>query len=98
MFVNHLGDCVAKQNDVLVKGLDLALQLDPVDQIDRHGHMLPAKLVEERVLQKLAFVIAHDMLRVQIERVDRTRTIPQAVTRCTADTGFRSLRKGCAMS
>ena len=65
VFVDHLRDRVAQQHDVLVERLDLTLQFDAVDQIDRHGHMLPAKLVQERVLQELAFVIAHDMLRVQ---------------------------------
>jgi len=42
MFVNHLGHGIAQQNDVLIKGLDLSLQLDPVDQIDGHGNMFLA--------------------------------------------------------
>src|SRR5207237_3341079 len=47
----------------LVERFDVALELDAVDEIDRHGHVLLAQQVQERVLQKLAFV-AHDMLRV----------------------------------
>ncbi|MDT4863541.1 hypothetical protein FQZ97_982540 [compost metagenome] len=65
MLVNHLRHGVAEQHDVLVKGFDLALQFDAIDQVNRHGNVFPAKLVQERVLQELAFVIAHDMLRVQ---------------------------------
>ena len=44
---------------------DITLQFDAIDQVNRHGHVLPAQLVQEGVLQELAFVIAHDMLRVQ---------------------------------
>jgi hypothetical protein len=64
VLVNHLGDRVAQQDNILIKGLDLTLQLNAVDQIDRNRHMLPAKLVQEGVLQELAFVV-HDMLRVE---------------------------------
>jgi hypothetical protein len=77
VFVDHLRDGVAQQHDVLVEGFDLALQLDTVDQINRHGHMLAAKLVQERVLQELAFVVAHDILRVPV--VVGTLTITQSV-------------------
>jgi hypothetical protein len=35
---------------VLVERLDLALQLDAVDEVDRHGHVFLAQQVEERVL------------------------------------------------
>jgi hypothetical protein len=34
VFVNHLGDRVLEQHDVLVKAFDMALQLDAIDQID----------------------------------------------------------------
>jgi hypothetical protein len=34
VFVNHLGDGIAEQNRKLVKGLDLALQLDAIHQIN----------------------------------------------------------------
>ena len=64
MLVHHLGHRVAQQHNVLVKGFDLALELDTVDQINGHWHMLAAQSVEEGILQKLAFV-AHDILRVQ---------------------------------
>jgi hypothetical protein len=64
VLVDHLGDRVAQQDDVLVEGLDLALQLDAVDEVDRHRHMLTAQGIEEGVLQELPFV-AHDILRVQ---------------------------------
>jgi hypothetical protein len=51
-----LCDGVAQQHDVLVKRFNLALQLDAVDQVNGHWHMLSAKDVEEGVLQQLAFV------------------------------------------
>jgi hypothetical protein len=66
VLVDHLRHGVAQQHDVLVKRFDLPLQLDAVDQINRHGHMLATQLVQERVLQELAFVIAHDILRVPL--------------------------------
>jgi hypothetical protein len=65
VFVNHLGDGVAQQHDVLIERFDLALKLDAVDEVNRHWHMLTAQSVEEGVLQQLAFVIAHDIFRVQ---------------------------------
>ena len=34
----------------VVEGLDLSLELDPVDQIDRHGNVVLAEEVQERVL------------------------------------------------
>lgn len=63
VLIDHLCHRIAQQHDVLVKGLDLPLQLDAIDQVNGHGHMLTAQCVEEGVLQKLAF-IAHDILRV----------------------------------
>ena len=63
MLVNHLGHGVTKQHDVLVKRLDLALKFDAVHQVDGDRDMFPAKCIEERVLQELAF-IGHDILRV----------------------------------
>jgi hypothetical protein len=77
MLVNHLRDGVAKQHHILVKGFNLALKFDAVNQVDRHGHMLPAKLIQERVLQELAFVVAHDILRVPV--VIGALTITQSV-------------------
>lgn len=65
MFVDHLGDGVAQQHNVLIERLDLALKLDAVDEVNRHWYMLTAQSVEERILQQLTFVIAHDIFRVQ---------------------------------
>lgn len=65
MLVDHLGNRVTQEHNVLVKRLDLALKLDPVDKVDGHRHVLAAELVQKGILQELAFVIAHDMLRVQ---------------------------------
>jgi uncharacterized protein (DUF2164 family) len=50
MLVHHLGDGVTQEDDVLVEGLDVALELDPVDQVDRDGDVLFAQGVEEWVL------------------------------------------------
>ncbi len=65
MLVNHLGDGITKQNHILIKGFDLTLQLDPIDEINRNRNMLATQGVEKWVLQKLAFIIAHDIFRVQ---------------------------------
>lgn len=65
MFVNHLRDGIAKQNHVLIEGFDLALQFDPIDEINRNRNMLATQGVEKWILQELAFVIAHDIFRVQ---------------------------------
>jgi hypothetical protein len=57
VFVNHLRHSISKQYDVLIKRFDLALELDAVDQVDGHGHMLAAKDIEKWILQQLAFVL-----------------------------------------
>jgi hypothetical protein len=62
VLVDHLGDGVAEKDHILVERLDVPLQLDAVDQVDRDGNMLFSQQVQERVLKKLTFV-AHDMLR-----------------------------------
>jgi hypothetical protein len=49
----------------LIERFNLTLKLDAVDQIDRYRNMLATQGVEKWVLQKLAFVIAHDIFRVQ---------------------------------
>ena len=64
VFINHLCDCVSQKDYILIKRLDLTLQFDAVDEVNRDRHMFSAQGIEKRVLQKLAFV-AHDMLRVQ---------------------------------
>jgi hypothetical protein len=58
-----LGDGIAKQHNVLVEGLNLALKLNAIDQINGNWHVLAAQCVEEGILQKLPFVV-HDILRV----------------------------------
>ena len=65
MLVNHLGDGIAKQDNILIKGFDLTLKLDPVDKVNGNRNMLSTQGVEKWILQKLAFVVAHDMFRVQ---------------------------------
>lgn len=57
VFVDHLRHSVAQQYNVLIKRFDLALELDAVDQVDGHGHMLAAKDIEKWILQQLAFVL-----------------------------------------
>ena len=55
VLVHHLSDRVSKQNDILIKGLNVPLQFDAIDEVDRDRDMFLAKKVEERVLKKLAF-------------------------------------------
>jgi hypothetical protein len=50
MLVDHLGNRVTQQDHVLVEGFDMALELDPVDQVDRDRDVLFAQGVEEWVL------------------------------------------------
>src|SRR6266550_5859792 len=50
VLVYHLGDRVFQQHDVLIERLDLTLQLDAVDEVDRDLYVLLAKSVQERVL------------------------------------------------
>ena len=65
MHVNHLGDGVTEQNYVLIEGFDLTLQFNPIDEINRNRNMLATQGVEKWILQKLAFIDAHDIFRVQ---------------------------------
>ncbi|MDB5741718.1 MAG: hypothetical protein JWR68_33 [Polaromonas sp.] len=65
MFVNHLRDSIAEQNDILIKRFNLSLQFDAIDQINRDWHMLATQGVEKWILQELTFIIAHDIFRVQ---------------------------------
>jgi hypothetical protein len=65
MFINHLGDGVTQQNHILIERLDLALQFNPVDEIDGDRNMLATQGVEKGILQELAFIVAHDIFRVQ---------------------------------
>jgi len=50
VLVNHLADSVLQQDYELVKGFDLALQLDAVYQKDRNRNAFLAQSVEVRVL------------------------------------------------
>jgi hypothetical protein len=65
VLVHHLGDGISQQYNVLIEGLDLTLQLYSVNEIDGNRHMLSSQDVEKRVLQKLPFVVVHDMIRVE---------------------------------
>ena len=64
VFVDHLRHGIAQQHHVLVKGLDMTLEFDAVDEVNRHRHVLFAQQVQKWILQELAFV-AHDMFRVE---------------------------------
>src|SRR5690606_15202972 len=50
MLVDHLADGVLQQDDELVEGFDLPLQLDAVDQIDGYRNTFLAQDVQVRVL------------------------------------------------
>ena len=50
VLVDHLGDRIPEQHDVLVERFDVPLKLDAVDQVDRHRHMLFTQCVQKRVL------------------------------------------------
>jgi len=50
VLVDHLGNRVLEEHDILVERLDLPLQLDAIYQIDRDGDMLATKSIEEGVL------------------------------------------------
>jgi hypothetical protein len=50
MFVHHLTHRITQQHYELIKGLNLTLQLDAIDQIDGHWNPFLAQRVEIRVL------------------------------------------------
>src|ERR1700722_2740532 len=50
VLVDHLGNRIPEQHDVLVERFDVPLKLDAVDQVDRHRHMLFTQCVQKRVL------------------------------------------------
>ncbi len=50
MLIDHLRHSVTQQDDVLVERLDIALQLDAIDEVDGNRHVLFAQRVQERVL------------------------------------------------
>src|SRR5690606_10342050 len=53
VLVDHLTDGIAQQHHELVERFDRALQLDAVDQVNRHRHALAPQRVQERILQRL---------------------------------------------
>ncbi|MOA66887.1 hypothetical protein D3C78_1938090 [compost metagenome] len=50
VLVDHLADGVLQQHHELVERFDRALQLDPVDQIDRNRDLFFSQGVQVRVL------------------------------------------------
>lgn len=74
MLVHHLRHiraariCARQENHVLIEGFDQSLQLDAIDEKNGHSNALPAELIQERVLEQLAFV-AHDMNSWEIKSV-----------------------------
>jgi hypothetical protein len=50
VLVDHLGDGITEQNHILVEGLDMSLELDPVDQVDGDRDVFLAQCVKEWVL------------------------------------------------
>ena len=50
VLVHHLRHGVLEEHDVLVEGLDLALELDAVHQIDLYGYVFLAKGIQEWIL------------------------------------------------
>ncbi len=63
VLVNHLLGSVHKHEGVLIERLDVPLELDTVDQVDRDWYTLTTKRVQEGVLQGVAFV-AHGFFSV----------------------------------
>ncbi len=68
MFVDHLRHGIAQEHNVLIKRLNMTLQLDAIDQVDGYRNMLLAQQIQKGVLQELAF-ITHDILRVESDLV-----------------------------
>ncbi len=75
MLVHHLRHCTPEQHHVLVKRLDLPLQLDTVHEVNRNRHMFTTQSIQERVLKRRAFWVvglwflwvAHDELLLVCE-------------------------------
>jgi hypothetical protein len=51
MLVNHLRNGVAQQNDILIKGFNIALQLNAVDQVNRYWNVFFAQGIQEGILK-----------------------------------------------
>jgi hypothetical protein len=59
MLVDHLRYGVAQQNDVLIKGFNIALQLNAVDQVNGYGNVLFAQGIQEGILKELGLIAIH---------------------------------------
>jgi len=60
VLVDHLADGIAQQHDELVERLHRALQLDAVDEIDRHRHTFTPQRIQKWILQRLP--LGHGLL------------------------------------
>jgi hypothetical protein len=60
VLVDHLAHGIAEQDDELVERLHRALQLDAVDEVDRHRHALAPQRIQKRILQRLP--LGHGLL------------------------------------
>jgi hypothetical protein len=56
MLVHHLRNGVLEQHHILIEGLNVALQLDSIYQVNRYLYMFLAQRIEKGILQLLAFV------------------------------------------
>jgi hypothetical protein len=75
VLVNHLADGILEQDDELIEGFDLPLQLDAIDEVNRNGNALFAQGVQVRLLKGLAFahvillfLSKHGLLQVAVIR------------------------------
>jgi hypothetical protein len=50
---------VTQQNDVLIKGFNIALQLNAIDQVNRYGNVLFAQGIQEGILKELGLIAIH---------------------------------------
>ena len=64
MLVDHLGDRVAQQHNVLIEGLNLTLEFYTIHKVNGYRYVFTTQCVQKRVLEKLPFVV-HDIFRVQ---------------------------------
>src|SRR5262245_52746346 len=53
VLVDHLADAIAQQDDELIEGIDLPLQLDAIHEVNRDGHLLLTQRIQKRVLKRL---------------------------------------------
>ena len=55
VLVDHLSHGVFKQDHVLIERLDVALQLDAIDQVNRDRDVLAPQNIQKRILKGLTF-------------------------------------------